>query len=54
MIARRLSTVRDADRIVVVDGGTIVELGRHDELMARRGVYHRLVEHQLVATAPAN
>jgi ATP-binding cassette subfamily B protein len=51
IIAHRLSTVRDADRIVVLDGGAIVELGGHDELMARRGVYHRLVEHQLVLGA---
>jgi ABC-type multidrug transport system fused ATPase/permease subunit len=40
--------VRDADRIVVIDGARVVEQGRHDELMARRGTYHRLVEHQLI------
>ena len=40
--------MRDADRIVVIDGARIVEQGRHDELMERRGTYHRLVEHQLV------
>jgi ABC transporter fused permease/ATP-binding protein len=49
IVAHRLSTVRDADRIVVIDGARVVEQGRHDELMARRGVYHRLVEHQLIA-----
>jgi len=49
VVAHRLSTVRDADRIVVLDGARIVEHGRHDELMARRGTYHRLVEHQLIA-----
>ena len=49
IVAHRLSTVRDADRIVVIDGARVVEQGRHGELMARRGVYHRLVEHQLVA-----
>ncbi|HSR95977.1 MAG TPA: ABC transporter transmembrane domain-containing protein, partial [Kofleriaceae bacterium] len=45
IVAHRLSTVRDADRIVVIDGARIVEQGGHDELMARRGTYHRLVEH---------
>ncbi len=49
IVAHRLSTVRDADRIVVVDGARIVEQGRHDELMARRGTYHRLVERQVIA-----
>ncbi len=49
IVAHRLSTVRDADRIVVIEGTRVVEQGRHDELMARRGTYHRLVEHQLIA-----
>jgi ABC transporter fused permease/ATP-binding protein len=48
VVAHRLSTVRDADRIVVLDGARIVEQGGHDELMARRGTYHKLVEHQLI------
>jgi ATP-binding cassette, subfamily B, bacterial len=42
VIAHRLSTVRAADRILVVDGGRIVESGRHCELLARAGLYARL------------
>lgn len=46
-IAHRLSTVLDADMILVMDGGRIVERGRHPELLARRGPYRRLVSAQL-------
>ena len=48
VIAHRLSTVRNADRIIVLDGGSIVEQGSHDKLMQRAGAYRRLVEHQLI------
>jgi subfamily B ATP-binding cassette protein MsbA len=45
VIAHRLSTVEKADRILVMDGGRVVEMGTHEELLARNGPYsvlHRL------------
>jgi ATP-binding cassette subfamily B protein len=45
-IAHRLSTLRRADRLVVLERGEVVELGSHDELMAARGAYWRLYEAQ--------
>lgn len=47
VVAHRLSTVRNASRIVVLDGGRIAEQGTHYELIARRGVYFNLVKNQL-------
>jgi len=49
IIAHRLSTVRDADRVLVLEGGTVVESGSHDELLAADGLYKRLVERQFAA-----
>jgi ATP-binding cassette, subfamily B, putative efflux pump len=53
IIAHRLSTVIDADRIVVVDAGIIREVGSHTELLARSGVYRQLYEEQFRAERTA-
>jgi ABC-type multidrug transport system fused ATPase/permease subunit len=49
VIAHRLSTVRRADRIVVLEGGVIAEEGTHAELLTRRGLYRRLHDMQQFA-----
>jgi ATP-binding cassette, subfamily B, bacterial len=47
VVAHRLSTVRNADKIVVLDSGRIIETGVHDSLISRRGAYYNLVKNQL-------
>ena len=51
VIAHRLSTVRDADTIVVMDRGAVVEQGPHADLLARRGFYHSLYNSQFANAA---
>jgi subfamily B ATP-binding cassette protein MsbA len=53
VIAHRLSTVRRADRIVVLENGKIADTGSHDELLARLGTYRRLYDLQFVDLEPA-
>jgi len=50
VIAHRLSTIRDADDIVVLDQGRVAEQGSHAVLLARRGLYSRLVGAQLIGS----
>ena len=47
IVAHRLSTVKNADQIVVLDKGKVVEIGTHEALTAKRGVYYNLVKNQL-------
>ena len=46
-IAHRLSTLRDADMLAVIENGTVVETGTHDELIAKKGEYHKLYSIQM-------
>jgi subfamily B ATP-binding cassette protein MsbA len=48
VIAHRLSTIRHADEIIVLQKGEIAERGNHDELLAKNGIYRRLVDMQEV------
>jgi ABC-type multidrug transport system fused ATPase/permease subunit len=49
IVAHRLKTVKMADKIVVVEGGVIAEVGTWDELMAREGVFHQMAQMQGLA-----
>jgi ATP-binding cassette subfamily B multidrug efflux pump len=49
VIAHRLSTVKNADQIIVLEGGRVIECGPHEELMDRRGLYYALYTMQLAA-----
>jgi subfamily B ATP-binding cassette protein MsbA len=52
VIAHRLTTVRGADRIVVLEGGTVADIGAHEDLVGRLGTYRRLYELQFVEPEP--
>lgn len=47
VIAHRLSTVKDADQIIVLEKGVIREIGKHEELIEKKGAYYTLIKNQL-------
>lgn len=47
VVAHRLSTVKNADQIIVLDNGTVVEIGNHTDLIKKRGYYYNLIKNQL-------
>lgn len=49
VIAHRLSTVKNADKIIAMKNGEVMEVGTHQELLARKGLYHELVNAQVFA-----
>jgi subfamily B ATP-binding cassette protein MsbA len=53
VIAHRLTTVRDADEIVVLEGGKVVQQGSHEELLRAGGLYRRLYDLQFRDEEPA-
>ena len=52
VIAHRLSTIRNADKIAVINGGRVVELGKHDDLIALNGLYAQLWAKQTGTSEP--
>ena len=54
VVAHRLSTIHAADQVLVIDGGEIVERGRHEELLSQRGAYYRLHQQQFAPTETAD
>ena len=52
-IAHRLTTIRDADQIIVIAGGVVAESGTHDELIAKNGIYAQLHRTQFETATPA-
>ncbi|KAM5473622.1 putative ABC-type xenobiotic transporter [Microsporum audouinii] len=54
VVAHRLSTIRNADNIIVMSNGSVVEQGQHDELMSQGGIYSRLVEAQQIGALPGD
>lgn len=47
IVAHRLSTIKKADQIIVLDDGVIVEVGNHDELISKQSNYYELVKNQI-------
>ena len=47
IVAHRLSTVKNADQIIVIDNGKVVEMGNHNSLIQAKSVYYNLIKNQL-------